>query len=102
MAVAAELVEFYLIACVASGRLRAAGLSDPATLRRVLLEAYLGPDESIGGRVRGGGFEMLARAMVRRTLPRLAPVAGIPVAGWSSWRDLKRAQAAVDRVLASG
>ena len=104
VAVAAELVEFYLIASLAWTRLRAAGRADPATLRRVLLEAYLGPERArtgpLGGRATGGA-DLLARALVRRILPRLAPVAGIPVAGWSAWRDLKRAESAVERILAS-
>lgn len=99
VAIGAELVEFYLIASVVSAELRRAGRDDPALLRRVLMETYLGEDPSPAGLARGG-FSRVARALVRRSLPRMAPVAGIPAAGWSSWRDLRRARAAVGRVLA--
>lgn len=101
VAIGAELVEFYLIASVASAELREAGRHDPALLRRVMFEAYLGEDGSPGGLAKGG-FQRVARALVRRTLPRLAPVAGIPVAGWSSRRDLQRARAAVRRIITEG
>ncbi|MGH9093790.1 MAG: hypothetical protein ACRDXE_01380 [Acidimicrobiales bacterium] len=44
VAVASELVEFYLIACVARDELRRADRDDPALLRQVLIETYLGHD----------------------------------------------------------
>lgn len=103
-AVGAELVEFYLIASEAVTLLRAAGIDDPSALRRVMFEAYLGEgggENTTAGGVERVAFQRVARALVRRAVPRLAPVAGIPVAGWSSWRDLSRARAAVHRTIAA-
>jgi hypothetical protein len=93
VAVASELVEFYLIACVARDGLARAGLHDPALLRRVLIETYLDGDRS-----RTGSFGRVAGAVVRRALPRMVPVVGVPLAARSSLRDLRRARAAVARL----
>ncbi len=100
VAVAAELVEFYVVACVVRDGLRAAGLDEPALFRQALVDAYLGDDD--GGAptdaARHSWSRRMARAVFRRALPRMAPVIGVPIAARSSVRDLRRARAVVARM----
>lgn len=99
VAVGAEVAEFYLLASMIWTELRAAGRADPETLRRALLMTYLGGD--VRGQVVQRSMERLALQMVKRMLPTMVPVVGIPLAGRSAWRDQRRARVAVGRILAS-
>ena len=85
--VAAEVLQFYLLACLVWNDLKAGGCAEPELLRRALIETYVADHRS------------LAAAVVKRVLPSLVPVIGIPLAGRNAWQDQKRARAAAARII---
>ena len=85
--IATEVLQFYLLACLVWNDLRAGGCAEPELLRRALVETYVADHRS------------LAAAVLKRMLPGLVPVFGIPLAGRNAWRDQKRARAAAARIV---
>lgn len=86
--IATEVLQFYFLASAIWTDLRAAGCAEPELLRRALIETYVADDRS------------LAVSVVKRVLPGLVPVFGVPLAGRAAWKDLHRARAAAARVAA--
>jgi hypothetical protein len=85
--IATEVVQFYLLASAIWTDLRAADCAEPELLRRALIETYVADDRS------------LAVSVVKRVLPGLVPVIGVPLAGRTAWKDLHRARAAAARIV---
>ena len=86
--IATEVLQFYLLASSIWADLQEAGCAQPDLLRRALIETYVGDDRS------------LAVSVVKRMLPGLVPVIGVPVAGRAAWKDMRRARAAAARIAA--
>jgi hypothetical protein len=86
--VAAEVLQFYLLACLIWNELKANDCAEPELLRRALTETYVADHRS------------LAAAVVKRVLPGLVPVLGVPFAGRNAWQDQKRARVAARRIVA--
>jgi len=85
--VASEVLQFYLLASTIWTDLRAAGCAEPELLRQALIDTYLADHRS------------LAASVLKRALPGLVPVLGVPFAGRAAWKDIHRARASTARIV---